>query len=248
MGEFFFNPTNISINPLDTVVWTNAGANPHDTTANGGLWASTNFNRPNTYSFRFTNVGNYPYICALHIVGHPQQTGTVTVTSAPNVPPTVVITNPPNGAVFTAPANLTVGASAADDVSVTNVQFLIGSVVLGNDTISPYSATTNGLPAGNYTLSAIASDNNGAKATNSISITVNSPPQSVTLLNPAWSGSDFRFSFIGTSGRLYQVQYTNSLSPGAWAVLTNLTGSGATMTFTNRNPAAATRFYRVESK
>jgi plastocyanin len=248
MGDFFFNPTNLSIVAGDTVRWTNTVLTLHDTTANSGLWVSSTFGRPNTYSFRFTNAGFYPYICQFHIATRPQQTGTVTVVAAPNVPPTVLITNPPNNAVFTAPANVTVGASAADDVSVTNVQFLIGSVVLGNDTVSPYSAVTNGLPAGSYTLSAIASDNNGAKATNSISITVNSPPQSVTLLNPAWSGGDFTFSFLSQSGRLYQVQCTNNLSSGAWPPLTNLTGNGSTLNVTNQNPSGAARFYRVESK
>lgn len=248
MGNFVFSPTNLTINPMDTVVWTNVSASPHDATANSGLWSSPNLTGTATYSFRFTNSGFYPYVCAQHIVGHPEQTGTVSVVAAPNIPPTVLITNPPNNTVFTAPANVTVGASAADNVSVTNVQFLIGSVVLGNDTISPYSAVTNGLAAGNYTLSAIASDNNGAKATNSISIIVNSPPQPVTLLNPAWAGGDFTFSFPSQSGRLYEVQCTSNLGIGTWPALTNLTGNGSTLSVTNRNPTSASRFYRVESK
>src|ERR1035437_3677486 len=102
-----------------------------------------------------------------------------------DAPPSVTITNPASGAVFTAPANVTVQASASDsDGTVTNVQFLIGSTVLTNKVTAPFSAVTNNLPAGNYTLSAIASDNLGAKTTNSMSIIVDAPP-SITITNPA---------------------------------------------------------------
>jgi len=126
---------------------------------------------------------------------------------APNNPPTVLITNPPNGTVFTAPANVTIQASASDDVSVTNVQFLVGSIVLGNDTTRPYSAVTNGLSAGSYTLSAVASDNLGAKATNSISITVtNPPPSAVTLLNPTSGGAN-DFTAHGVFAKVSLVWY-----------------------------------------
>src|SRR6266545_1287329 len=75
MGDYWFAPTNITINPLDTVVWTNIAPTAHDTTANSGLWSSPTFGTPNTYSFRFTNSGYYPYFCAVHVVSHPEQTG-----------------------------------------------------------------------------------------------------------------------------------------------------------------------------
>jgi plastocyanin len=185
IGSFFFSPASTTVNVGDTVTWSNAVFTAHDSTRSG-LWASGQLNQGQRFSFVFTNAGSYPYFCAIHIVSHPEQAGTVSVVAAPNNPPTVLITNPPNGTVFAAPANVTVQASASDDVSVTNVQFLIGSIVLGNDTTSPYSAVTNGLPAGAYTLSAVASDNVGAKATNSISITVNpNQPPSVSITNPA---------------------------------------------------------------
>ena len=193
IGNYWFSPTNITINPGDTIVWSNAVLTAHDTTSSSGLWASAQLAQGKTYSYTFTNSGNYPYICAVHIVAHPEQTGTVSVASSGNLPPTVAITNPSSGTVFTAPANVTIQASATDsDGSVTNVQFLVGSTVLANVTTSPYAATTNGLPAGSYTLSTIASDNNGAKATNSISISVNNPP-TVAITNPP-SGTIFTAS------------------------------------------------------
>ena len=251
MGDYWFSPTNITINPMDTLVWTNVGAPAHDTTANSGLWASPTFGGTTTFSFRFTNSGFYPYFCAVHIVSHPEQTGTVTVVTAPNIPPTVAITNPPNGAAFLAPASFTLQATAADaDGTVTQVQFFQSSTSLGLDTTSPFSIPVSGLAAGSYTFSAVATDNRVAttsSATVTISVT-NSPPQSVTLLNPAWSGGDFTFSFLSQAGRLYQVQCTNDLTAGAWPALTNLTGNGSTLSVTNRNPPGAARFYRVESK
>ena len=159
IGNYWFSPTNITINVGDTIVWSNVVLTAHDTTSSSGLWNSPQLAQGRIFSYTFTNTGNYPYICALHIVAHPEQTGTVSVVTAPNLPPTVAITNPPTGTVFTAPANVTIQASASDsNGSVTNVQFRIGSTVVGNDTTAPYAATTNGLPAGSYTLSAVASD------------------------------------------------------------------------------------------
>ncbi|MEI9963136.1 MAG: Ig-like domain-containing protein [Limisphaerales bacterium] len=96
--------------------------------------------------------------------------------SAPSVPPIVFITDPANNTVFAEPANVTIQASATDsDGTVTNVQFLLGSPVLANKSLPPFSVVASNLAAGSYTLSAIASDNLGAKATNSVSITVVTP-------------------------------------------------------------------------
>ena len=58
---------------------------------------------------------------------------------------------------------------------MTNVQFLVGATVLTNETVAPYSATTNNLAAGSYTLSVIAADNGGATATNAVTISVVNP-------------------------------------------------------------------------
>jgi hypothetical protein len=55
--------------------------------------------------------------------------------AATDTPPTVTITNPPNGAVFDAPASFTLAAAVADPAgSVTNVQFFRAATSLGNDT------------------------------------------------------------------------------------------------------------------
>jgi len=90
----------------------------------------------------------------------------VTVDPAANVPPTVSITIPSNGATYIAPANITINATASDsDGSVTKVEFYNGAVKLGEDTTSPYSYTWSGVSAGSYSLTAKATDNSGATTT-----------------------------------------------------------------------------------
>lgn len=85
--------------------------------------------------------------------------------SVGNLPPTVALTSPTNGAVFSSSANVTLSATATDaDGSVTNVQFFADAVSLGNDATSPFSLTVR-LAPGQYTLTAVATDNLGAQTT-----------------------------------------------------------------------------------
>ena len=76
----------------------------------------------------------------------------------------------------------------------------------------------------------------------------NTPPTPLLLLNPRWVGDDFIFSFASQPGRTYEVQTTDVLGDKTWPALTALTGTGSTLTATNRNPTIKERFYRVESK
>ena len=86
-------------------------------------------------------------------------TGAGSAFAAPYPPLSAIVTL--NGATFTTPAIVTIGASASDsDGSVTNVQFFDGATSLGNDTTSPYSVTAN-LAAGSHALTAVTTDNLG---------------------------------------------------------------------------------------
>lgn len=96
-----------------------------------------------------------------------------------NINPTVSLTAPANGATFTAPANITLTATAADsDGTVTKVEFFNGATKLGEDLDSPYSFAWNNVPAGTYSLTARATDNAGGVATSSpaAGITVTGTP------------------------------------------------------------------------
>jgi len=94
--------------------------------------------------------------------------------SGSNKAPTVSLTAPASGASYTAPASVSITASAADaDGSITKVEFYNGSTLLGTSTASPYSYSWTSVAAGTYSLTAKATDNGGAATTSSaVSITV----------------------------------------------------------------------------
>lgn len=100
-----------------------------------------------------------------------------------NTAPTVRITSPANGATFTAPANVTVTATATDaEGPVERVEFYRNNLLVGEDTTAPYTFTNTALPAGTYTLQARAYDTEGLTGTDQVTITVtgSSQPSIVT--------------------------------------------------------------------
>ena len=160
-GHPFYIKTNGTAGTGD--VYTNGVSGSGNGVENGTLIFTVPLSAPNTLFY--------------HCSAHSAMGNSINVINPANTPPSVTITNPLNGTVFVAPANVLIQASASDPGgSVTNVEFRVGASTLANDATSPYSATTNNLPAGNYTLSAIASDNNGARATNSIDVVCNARP------------------------------------------------------------------------
>src|SRR5690606_21255941 len=91
-----------------------------------------------------------------------------TFTTAPvvNQPPTVSLTAPANNTTYTAPASISITASASDaDGTIAEVAFYNGSTLLGTATTSPYTYNWTGVTAGTYTLTARATDNSGAITT-----------------------------------------------------------------------------------
>ncbi len=107
--------------------------------------------------------------------------------SAANVPPTISITTPTNGASFTAPAIIPINATANDsDGSVTNVAFFDGAVLLGQTNNTPYSVVGS-LAMGSHTLTAVATDNLGLSTTSTIvnvSVSAGNFPPTVNITNP----------------------------------------------------------------
>ena len=97
--------------------------------------------------------------------------GIVAVTSGGgvNLPPTVSLVSA--GAPFTAPANVTLNASANDsDGTIAKVEFYNGASKIGEDTTAPYAYSWTNVAAGTYNLSAKATDNQGATTTSSLII------------------------------------------------------------------------------
>jgi phosphatidylserine/phosphatidylglycerophosphate/cardiolipin synthase-like enzyme len=117
----------------------------------------------------------------------------VSVTGAappPNNPPGVAVTSPSSGAAFTAPATISLAASASDtDGAVASVAFYAGSTLLGTATAAPYSVTWGSVPSGSYTVTAVATDDRGAATTSTpVTLAVNDAPS--TALPAGWEQSD----------------------------------------------------------
>lgn len=95
-----------------------------------------------------------------------------------NLNPTASITSPANGASFTAPANITITATAADaDGTVSKVEFFNGASKLGEATTAPYTFAWNNVPVGSYSLTAKATDDDNATGTSAaVNITVTGAP------------------------------------------------------------------------
>lgn len=75
--NFTFSPSTLTV-PVDTTVtWKNLDSTSHHIVSDTGVFESTDLSNGQTFSYSFTQAGNYPYHCAIH----PTMTGTIVVTS-----------------------------------------------------------------------------------------------------------------------------------------------------------------------
>ncbi|MGA1979975.1 MAG: glycoside hydrolase family 9 protein [Sedimentisphaerales bacterium] len=165
-----------------------------------------------------------------------------------NNPPTVSISSPANGATFTAPASITINATAADsDGTISSVAFYQGSTLLGTDTTSPYSYTWSNVAAGSYSLTARATDNGGAVTTSSaVSITVTGtttvPTAPSGLTATAASSSQINLAWTDNSSNEtgFYVERSTSSTSG----FSQIASLGANVTtYSSTGLAASTRYY-----
>lgn len=179
---YSYQPASLAINTGDSVTWVQKDSAPHTVTSSG---APTVLNSPylslnQTFSYTFMSAGTFSYYCTVH----PYMKGSVTVASV-NQPPTVQITSPTEGALFKAPATVTLAATATDpDGTVSQVEFLDGAHSLGIVTTAPYSLVLTNLSPGPHPLTAKATDNQGASTVSAaVTIQVVTPP-TVSLAAP----------------------------------------------------------------
>jgi len=203
MVNFQFSPKDIAVNAGDTVTWVNQDNTFHDTTSGtnavpSGLWHSALPVNGDSFSFTFNVPGGYyGYYCTPHVFLF-HMFGSVTVI-APDIPPSVTITSPVDGAMFPAGANILIEAAASDqDGTVARVDFSVNGNPAGSVATRPYSLTLTNVAAGNYALRAVAVDDQGTSSTpaqvNVVVVQGNIPP-SVTIANPV-NGQAF---FAGTN-------------------------------------------------
>lgn len=122
-----------------------------------------------------------------------------------NSPPSITITSPTGGTIFTAPASINFNANATDtDGAVTRVDFYANGNPVGTDTTSPFGLIWSNVAAGTYNLTTKATDNAGASTTSTpITITVQS---SGGPLPPPWQKTD-----IGSVGVAGNASYSSGV-------------------------------------
>ncbi|MBI5768012.1 MAG: PD40 domain-containing protein [Verrucomicrobia bacterium] len=141
----------------------------------------------------------------------------VTVVIGANAPPTVALTSPTAGLSYGLGTQVLIAATASDsDGSVTNVQFLVNSLVVGTVNAPPYNLSWRPTFAGTFSITAVATDNVGnvtTSAARSVTITASGAP-AVTFTNPV-AGASFGVgttipvaaTTTGGNGPVAQVQF-----------------------------------------
>jgi len=255
-GGNIFSPSSATISVNDSVVWswstsfhsTTSGTNGVPGDDNGvpsGSWDSGTFTMvpPHFFTNTFTSAGVFSYYCKVHFsIG---MTGQILVVGG-NMPPGLAITNPLNGTVFAAPANVTIQAGVTNGTApVTNVQFFAGNTLLASENAGPFSTTADSLAAGDYALSAVAIDTNGLSATNTVNISVVTPV-AINLTNAEMpSNANFQFTYSANVGLSYVVDRATDLVLGNWVpIATNVAASDPT-NFADINATNSPAFYRV---
>jgi hypothetical protein len=196
-------------------------------------WAFTN---------TFDTAGTYGYRCNVHSA----QKGTVLVQGAPNSPPTIVITAPANGAVFSAPWSGSIRGTVADsDGTVSKIDFSAGSTSIGtaSSPAGSFSFPLTNLPAGNFSLRAVATDNLGATNSSTVTVTVLAPVDVVLSSPERTSASNFQFIYTATPGLRYIV--SRSVDLPVWLPLATNTATGGSVLFQDKSATDAFNFYSV---
>jgi plastocyanin len=74
IDNFIFQPAELTVKVGTTVTWTNRDDIPH-TVVSAGKFRSKPLDTDNSFSFTFTETGDYKYFCSLH----PHMTGLIKV-------------------------------------------------------------------------------------------------------------------------------------------------------------------------
>ncbi|MCX6875760.1 MAG: Ig-like domain-containing protein [Verrucomicrobia bacterium] len=150
---------------------------------------ATGFDVPNLYYYDITvSAPSGTKSLWIHLNGPAWAQNLIEVQAfvPPPAPPTVAITSPANNA--TVSTNFTINATAADEGSVTSVEFHDGPTLLGTADTPPYSWNVLGASAGAHALTAVAWDNDGNSTTSdvvNVTVTLVNLPPEVTLTSPA---------------------------------------------------------------
>lgn len=149
----------------------NPGWVTFDVTARARQWAN---NASANYGWRLSQSGggsNPKQFSASEFLSDPTLRPMLTIVysgGSSNVPPTVSLASPANGATTSLGGSFTLTASASDsDGTVAKVEYYAGALKIGQATASPYTVLWTPSAAGTYVLTAVATDNGASTATSS---------------------------------------------------------------------------------
>ncbi|WP_055626650.1 glycoside hydrolase family 48 protein [Streptomyces hirsutus] len=152
-------------------------------------------------------------------------------------PPITVLTSPGAGAVYTQSETvpLAATAAAADNATITKVEFYDDTALLGTDTSAPFTLSVAGLTVGSHSLAAKAYDSLGASA--------NSTPVGITVAaGPAVVATPSQLGVRQGQSGTYEVKLSTRPSSNTTVTTARASGNsglsvtaGASLTFTPSN-------------
>ncbi len=163
---------------------------------NGATLLGTDTTAPYAYTWASVAVGTYALKAkAIDAKGMGTISAIANVQVKANVAPTVSLTSPTNNSTFTAPATVSLAATASDsDGTVAKVDFYQGATKLGTATTAPYTFSWTNVAGGTYALTAKATDDRGAATTSAVinvkvnklpTVTITAPANNATIVLPA---------------------------------------------------------------
>ncbi len=243
-------PANNSVYTAPASITFNASASDSDGTITkvefykGGQLLAISTASPYSYTWTNASVGSYVITAKAYDDKGAITTSaaiTIVVNTPMNQSPLVSIALPVDNAVFIAPADININASASDsDGTITKVEFYSGTKLLGTSTTNPYTLVWINVAAGSYVITAKAYDNNNATAASTVinlvvknnnppTVNINTPADNSTFVAPA--SIEVSASAADSDGTISKVEYYNG---------TKLLGTSTTSpyTFTWLNTAA----------
>jgi hypothetical protein len=187
---------------------------------------------------------------------------TRSVTPSPRpatAPRTTALSSPTNGAVYTAPATISVAANViANGQKVTQVQFYNGATLLGRATVAHYTFAWNNVSAGTYSLSAKAVYDSGSRvASAAVSVTVigkKRPKLGITTAIAGGNGSSaighppspfIILSATGDPGQTYNIQSSPDLKTWTLIGAMTLDATGCCQFTNSIGSSGPNSFYRL---